>query len=361
MIPHYSKIHNRFQINRMHYHRDGLADFAYSCIKEGEPFEKTIGNFMLNWLDNKDYIEARTSGSTGEPKTIRLSKQSMVHSAIASGDYFKLEPGDRILHCLPSDYIAGKMMFVRAIILGLELDLVEPTSQPIFDYNMRYDFCAMVPLQLQRTYQYCENIKTIIVGGASVPEDLCKKLKGIATSVYATYGMTETYSHIAVKPLNEASLKKDSTFRSLPAFFKALPDVKISQDERECLVIEAAHLFKDQLETNDIVKVHSENTFNFLGRLDNVINSGGVKLFPEQIEKKLSSKIKDRFFITSSKDHDLGEKVVLILESESNDLDKDCFDGLDKFEIPKDILTVPEFVETKSGKIQKEKTLALLQ
>ncbi|MBT8304496.1 MAG: AMP-binding protein [Bacteroidia bacterium] len=360
MIPHYSKIHNRFQINGMHHHKDGLVDFAYSCIKEGEPFEKTIGNFMLNWLDEKDHIEAKTSGSTGDPKIIRLSKQSMVHSAIASGDYFKLEPGDKILHCLPSDYIAGKMMFVRAIILGLELDLVEPTSQPIFDYNMPYDFCAMVPLQLQRTYQYCENINTIIVGGAAVPQDLCKKLEDLKTSVFATYGMTETLSHIAVKPLNEAALKKDSSFKSLPAFYKTFPKVHISQDEQNCLVIEAEHLFEGKLVTNDIVEILSPNTFEFLGRFDNVINSGGVKLFPEQIEKKLSSKIDDRFFITSIKDNELGEKVVLVLESESIDLEKNCFNGLDKFETPREILNIPEFVETKSGKIQKEKTLALL-
>jgi Acyl-CoA synthetases (AMP-forming)/AMP-acid ligases II len=151
MIPKYNKVHNKFKLNNYHFDNDGLKEVAYSFIKEGDFYEKAMGDFLLNWMDEKDYVEVSTSGSTGEPKVIRLSKQAMVHSAIATGDYFNLEPGDRALHCLPATYVAGKMMMVRAIILGLEMDLVTPSSHPLDTTHGNYDFCAMVPLQLSHS------------------------------------------------------------------------------------------------------------------------------------------------------------------------------------------------------------------
>ena len=113
-------IHNRFQLNGFHFDRDGLLQVAYSFVKEGEPYEWTIGRFLMDWMDDNDYIEAKTSGSTGAPKYIRLSKQSMVESALATGDFFNITVGDSALMCVSAEYIAGKMMLVRAFILGLE-------------------------------------------------------------------------------------------------------------------------------------------------------------------------------------------------------------------------------------------------
>lgn len=350
--PSFDKIHSKFKFNGIKHSLNELKEVSYSLIKEGEPYEKIIGNFLLDWLDEKEYVTIQTSGATGTPKMIQLSKKAMVNSSIATGDYLKLKPGNTALHCLPSNYVAGKMMLVRAMILGLEMDLVEPTSQPIFDYDKVYDFAAMLPMQFQSTLTYLHNVKIIIVGGSSVSQHLTELSKTIQSKVYATYGMTETATHIALKALNND--------RKNP-YFKVLPKVSISQDDRGCLVIDAPKISSELIVTNDIVKLHSNTEFEWLGRIDNVINSGGVKLFPEQIEEKLKGKIPHQFFIASESDELLGERLILVLESETNHLDTSLFGSLEKFEIPKNIYYVPKFKMTPTGKIKRAETLKMIK
>ncbi|MDO5971515.1 AMP-binding protein [Flavivirga aquimarina] len=361
MTPKYNKVHIRFKLNGIHYTYEGLMEVAYSFVKEGAPYEVLIGEFLLDWLDNNDYIVINTSGSTGKPKSMSVNKQAMVNSAIATGDFFNLNPGDKALHCLPSNFIAGKMMLVRAIILGLELDLVTPTSQPNFNIDIHYDFCAMIPLQLQNSLDTCHHIKTIIVGGAAVSNTLKKMIQNLNSNVYETYGMTETVTHIAVKKINKFNKEKGCDAELVEtSYFQTLPNISISQDERDCLIIDAPKLSKDKIITNDIVKCISKSEFEWLGRYDNVINSGGLKIFPEAIEVKLQDKIKERFFISSIPHETLGEQLVLVLESDSKKPDKSIFLGLNKLEKPKKIYTVKRFIETPSGKVQRKKTLELL-
>lgn len=355
MTPTYDKVHNRFKFNGLHFNHEELKEVAYSLIKEGEPYEKVTGNFLIDWLNSNDFLYVKTSGSTGQPKNIKLKKQAMVNSAIATGDFFGLEPGDKALHCLPSYYIAGKMMFVRALVLGLELDFVEPSSHPIFDYEKHYDFCAMVPLQLKNTIDYIGNIKTIIVGGSMVTKPLLKRIKNASSRFYETYGMTETVTHVAVRRLeSKAGIREDD--------FNALPNVTFDQDDRNCLIINAPKLVNEPLVTNDICDLKSETSFDLLGRYDNVINSGGVKLFPEQIEAKLQPAIPQRYIVASEEDTDLGEKLILIIENPMDSTDDilksiKSLNTLDKFEIPKKIYTVEKFLETNTGKIQRKKTI----
>lgn len=357
MTPHYSNVHNRFRLNNHHYNFNDLMEVAYSYVKEGESFEQALGNFLLDWLDDNDYVIAKTSGSTGTPKKIKIKKQAMVNSAIMTGNYFKTEPGDKVLHCLPSNFIAGKMMIVRAVVLGLDLDLIRPSAFPLIDYEKKYDFCAMTPMQLNNFLTYSNNIKKIIVGGSKVPKSLVEAIQNVKSNVYETFGMTETITHIAIKKLN--NFKKGNDISS--SYFKALPGVEISQDERGCLVVDAPKLNAEKIVTNDIVKLHDENQFEWLGRHDNVINSGGIKLNPEIIESKLRSRIKEQFFIASEEDDNLGSKVILILESDSNTLSDSVFNELGKYEVPKKVYPIKKFIETKSGKIHRKKTMELLK
>ncbi|SDS47821.1 O-succinylbenzoic acid--CoA ligase [Formosa sp. Hel1_31_208] len=352
MTPTFDKIHLRFKLNGFHFDHDELKEVAYNLVKEGEVYEKTVGDFLLDWLDDKDDVLTKTSGSTGLPKLIKIKKQEMVNSSVMTGDYFGLEPGNKALHCLPSQFIAGKMMLVRAMILGLELDIVAPSSIPSYDDQKAYDFCAMIPLQLQNSIQRLDHIKVLIVGGARVSNDLRIKLQKVKASVFETYGMTETVSHIAVRQLNHASENQ--------THFKILRDIFISKDDRDCLVIDAKELSKDVVLTNDVVDMISDTEFDIIGRYDNMINSGGVKLFPELIEAKLQDKIDKRFFITSEKDKDLGEKVIMVIEAESNQLDAEVYSGLEKFEIPKTVYHIPKFLETPNAKIQRQKTLDVI-
>ena len=348
MTPLFNKIHVKFRLNGISYNHQELKEVAYSLVKEGENFEREIGHFLLDWLDDKDFIFVKTSGSTGTPKTIKIRKQAMVNSAIMTGDFFALRPGHTALHCLPSQYISGKMMLVRAMILGLELDVIAPSTAPVYNPLKHYDFCAMIPLQAKKSLQHLNGIKTLIIGGAAVSNVLKEELQHVNAKAFETYGMTETVSHIAIKPLNFTS--------EIGAHFHILNNIEIHTDDRGCLVIEAKDLADGIITTNDVVDMVSETAFDIVGRYDNMINSGGVKLFPESIEAKLRKTIKSPFFITAETDKDLGEKVVLVIEGNSNDFSKDTFKGLTKFETPKAVYHVDKFIQTETGKLQRKKT-----
>ncbi len=350
MIPTFDKVHLKFKLNNINYTHEELKEVAYSLVKEGESYEKEAGDFLLDWLNDKDYLSVKSSGSTGIPKDIKVKKQAMVNSSIATGNYFGLNPGDTALHCLPTKYVAGKMMLVRAMILGLEIDLVEPTSLPIYDDHKPYDFCAMIPMQIQNSLDRLKNVKTIIVGGAPMSQTLIDDIQSLSAKVYATFGMTETVSHFAVRPLNSSNKSN---------YYKVFDGVEISQDDRNCLVVDAPMLSDEKIVTNDIVKLYSDTEFEFIGRYDNMINSGSVKMFPELIEAKLRDKIKQRFFIASQPDDLLGEKVVLVIEGKEDTTNSSTFEELDAYEVPKHVYTVEKFVEI-NQKIQRTKTLELL-
>jgi O-succinylbenzoic acid--CoA ligase len=342
----YKNVHNKFKLNGFHFNNEDLCRVAYSFIKEGSEYEKPVGAFILDWFDDNPYLEIMTSGTTGKPKIIRVQKQAMVNSALATGDFFQLQSGNRALNCLPVKYIAGKMMFVRAFILGLDMDFVAPSSSPMNRNENNYDFVAMVPLQVENSLTQLNQIKILIVGGAKINNDLEKRLIQSKCKVFETYSMTETVTHIAAKRVGDKS-------------FTILPNVFISQDDRNCLVISAPNLNVKNIVTNDIVELVSDNQFIWLGREDNVINSGGIKLFPEQIEAKLSEKISNRFFVAGIPDEKLGEKLILFIEGNEYQIETSVYDDLNKFEKPKEIKFIPHFAETETGKIKRNEILAL--
>lgn len=341
------QIHPKFQLNGSSLNSDDLIEVGYSLIKEGHAFEIPIGNFLLDWLGPSKTIEVHTSGSTGTPKKIMLEKQHMVNSAHATANFLNLEQGDSALLCLPVEYIAGKMMLVRAIVLGLSLDFVEPSSEPLNNIEKYYDFAAMVPLQVENSLTDLHRIKKLIVGGAKLSSHLEEKLIATKTQVYETYGMTETITHVAMRLIGEP-------------YFKTLEGITISQDKRACLVIEAPHISAKKVITNDLVEIHSNDEFKWLGRFDTIINSGGVKLIPELIENKLGNSMEGRFFVASIPDSTLGEKLVLIIEGNEKDLDLQDLASkskLNKYEVPKAVFFVPSFIETSTRKINRKATL----
>lgn len=338
----YKNIHNRFKLNGYHINLEEMFYVAYSFIKEGEPFEQHVGNFLLDWFDEKSYIELSTSGTTGTPKVIKIDKQAMLDSALATGDFFGLNPGDTMLHCLPTNYVAGKMMFVRSFILGLDMKFVEPNSDPLKNIDEEFDFCAMVPLQAKNSLKKLKagKIKKLIIGGVKVHKALEQELVKLDMDIYETYGMTETITHIAAKKIGEKA-------------FTVLPNVKVAIDDRRCLVIDAKNISKELIVTNDIVNLISDTQFSWEGRIDNIINSGGIKLMPERIEDKLSTLIPRRYFVSGQPDEILGEKAVLYIEGEPMPIEEAVLSVLDKFEKPKEVLFIPKFNETATGKIMR--------
>ena len=350
----YKFVHKDFRINGFPIDRNCLIILAVAYVKDGLPYRKSVGRFLLDWLDDRDYVEATTSGSTGIPKQIKLKKQSMVNSALATGDYLKLSPKNRALLCLPADFIAGKMMIIRSIILGLHLDIIRPSSMPLSLTSKNYDFCAMIPLQASKSLVDLPRVKKVILGGASIDGELEAKLQTISTEVYSSYGMTETISHIAMRKVNHTEVHQNT--------YKALPNVTFTQDERHCLVIDAPLVADHPVVTNDIVNLISRTEFEWVGRFDNIINSGGFKVFPESVERKIKKYIKGDYFITKEADEELGQRAVLYVQGDEKDyptlshdiyMDKDML----KYEVPRQIYFVPEFVYTDNQKIRRDETV----
>lgn len=349
-------IHTKFRLNGKSYTFATLKQFAFILRKEGRHFEKSIGNFLSAWLDETTTLEVKTSGSTGVPKIILLKKQQMINSALATGQFFSLTAGKSALLCLSADYIAGKMMLVRAMILGLALDYVEPSSSPLNENKNNYDFAAMVPLQLENSLNNVERVKTLIVGGAPMSKILKAQVQESTTAIFETYGMTETSTHVAARNVNSNNIRKT---------FTALPNITFSMDARDCLVVAAPDIIDTPVVTNDIVRLISATEFEWLGRYDNIINSGGIKLIPEEIEKKIASQVANRFFVAGLPDEKLGQKLVLIVEGQVDSYELEKMLGEDAnltaYEVPKNIYQLQKFVETATGKIRREENLGLIK
>ena len=342
------KFHIDFKLNGKSF------DSASAIIDFSKEISFSMHQFLVMWFSDEDIITVHTSGSTGVPKLIQLKKEHMRNSAEMTGEFFNVKENTSALLCLSMDYIAGKMMLVRALVLGWQLDVVMPTSSPLVKIDKLYDFAAFVPLQLAHSLSKINQIKTLIVGGGKVSNTLIDKIQSLTTQVYATYGMTETITHIAVAKLNHYANKEGTAL-----VYETLPGISISQDNRNCLLINAPALTTATVNTNDVVSLVSANQFMLLGRIDHVINSGGVKLHPEGIEDKLAPLIKTRFFVTGLPDNILGEKLVLVVEGDQEAINFKSV-ALSKFEVPKAVFFVPKFIETKTGKIQRSQTVQQL-
>lgn len=326
-----------------------ILDFSKNSFDLLNPkiqWQKSILDFLDEWNSANNYITAHTSGSTGQPKEINLPKSAMKLSAQLTGKFFDLKKGDSALLCMPVNFIAGKMMIIRAIELELKLYCIEPKAKIDFDKFPALDFVPMTPMQVENSFNSLSKIKTLLIGGAPLSEHLKIRLTDKNINAYESYGMTETITHIGLKKISKNC-------------FKTLDQMKIRKDERNCLAIQTPY-FEDEIITNDLVEIRDKNHFKWLGRLDNVINSGGVKLIPEQIEEKLKSIISQDFIVSSLPDSLLGEKLILIIESEK--IDFSIPEGLlEKLKKPKEVFFIPEFPRTESGKIKRREVVKYLQ
>ena len=269
----------------------------------------TVEDFIAEWRSDCPYVIAHTSGSTGAPKEIRLLKDDMRASARATNHRFGITR-DSVLACpLSVDYIAGKMMHVRALEAGCRI-IQLPISNHL-EINESIDLLAIVPSQVESLLSIenaSERIKNVIIGGAPLSDVLAARICQAGINAYATYGMTETCSHVALAEITGGE-----------SHFKAMPDITFRTDDRGCLVIDAPEFSFKTLTTNDIVKILGPTEFQWLGRFDNVINSGGIKIFPETLEKEITRWVNRPFYITSEKNSKWGEVPVIVFEGEQSE------------------------------------------
>ncbi|GJM61301.1 AMP-binding protein [Persicobacter diffluens] len=324
--------------------------------------EKEILHFVKAWEAGQEDFELHTSGSTGTPKAIKISRKQMEQSALMTARALQLQKGDRAVLGMNPNMVGGRMMIVRALVTEMALEVVEASLNPLLDMQQPFDFTALVPMQLDaaienpHSYQLLNQAKVVIIGGAPMSEGLIQKCQKLKCIVYATYGMTETVSHIALKAINGPQPQKD---------FHTLSGVKIQRDERGCLQIESPTAAEDVITTNDLVELTSPSSFRWLGRIDRTINTGGIKIQAELIEnaiEKILTKhhIKAHYFIEGTQDQKLGQKISLFVETSSTDRE---FQGLiktklitqlpNRYHLPKCFILVDKFKLLPSGKVDR--------
>jgi o-succinylbenzoate---CoA ligase len=335
------------------YNQESLSQLCDSKIRNDETpaWEKDVYGFILQWLDNSDTIIQYSSGTTGKSKMIRLPKLAMVRSAESTCRFFKLTAGQTAALCLPMEYIAGKMMVVRSIVCGLNLYITEPKSKPDFHDIENIDFCAMVPFQVTNTWPATKDlppVRILIIGGAEISRELEKLANDIPAEVYATYGMAETCSHIALKRINGPNPDRSYT---------ALPGIKLETDQRNCLVIKASYL-PAPVVTNDQVRLESNGRFRWIGRFDNLINSGGIKVVPEEVEASLEEKTGVEFALIGIPDPKFGQRLVLVTEKDKETIADDIILSeltllIPAKLLPKNIVRIEKFPRNTSFKIDR--------
>ncbi len=318
-------------------------------------FDKKVILFVKEWFSSTKVVRISTSGSTGAPKTLEIEKSRMRSSAKMTCDFFNLKEESSALLCLPIDFISGKMMMVRAIERGLIMEIAEPSANPLEKLAEEVDFCAMTPMQVENSLDKIHLIKNLIIGGAQVSERLKLKIfenlkkSEVNNRIFETYGMSESLSHIALKEI----------YPNAAEYFRVLDGVEISQDERGCLTIDAPKLVSERLQTNDVVKLLDKNHFKFLGRTDFVINSGGVKIFPEILENFLKKElakigIENELVYSGVEDEFLGQKLVLFVEGKEESEIVNAISNMEfekKYHRPKEIVFLEKFPRSENGKI----------
>ena len=325
----------------------------------------SLEEFLEEWNNDSPYVEVKTSGSTGEPKRMLVEKQRMRASARITCDFLGLKAGDTALLCMSLDYIAGKMMVVRAIERNLRLIVVEPSGHPLAEQicrewdlrsfrpllaspNIGEELAAMVPLQVYNSLQVPEErerlkqIKHLIIGGGAIDEAMAEELKTFPNHVWSTYGMTETLSHIALRRLSGPEASE---------WYTPFPSVSVSLNGEGCLVIDAPEVCKERLVTNDIAELATNNySFRILGRRDNVICSGGIKIQAEEVERMLKAHLRVPYLISKRPDKKFGEVVVLLTEGDVEEAKAVCEAVLPKYQRPKAYIHVSEIPLTETKK-----------
>lgn len=292
----------------------------------------TYEEFFREWDDMSADILCHTSGSTGTPRDILLPKNEMMRSAMRTIRHFNLDSGSHLHSCISPDYIGGKMQGVRAKILGAEFTFETPSNHPLEHYQGgRIDLLSIVPSQMRYILDHADEmpeIGAILIGGAPIPVNIEVDIIQSRFSVWETYGMTETASHIALRDV-----------KIIGSPFRAFDDVNLSTDLEGRLIINIRDWKK--ITTNDIVDMYGGNQFKVVGRYDNVINSGGIKIHPERIEQIMEALLNCPVLITSAPDDKWGERVVMVVEDSGLYLDEQieeiCHKHLQKQVIPKEI------------------------
>ncbi len=334
---------------------------AKATPSSDESWEVALYQFLNRWYSDVPTMEFFTSGTTGDPKNIVLSKDVMRASARQTLSFFKMEAGSRVLLCLNPQYIGGAMMLVRAMEGGLHLDAVAPQHlTELFPLNKSYHFVSMAPLQVEKLTQdlgetWTSSFQYILLGGAGLTESQHEMFTQLpANKFWMGFGMTETSSHIALQSIP-----------NLAKGFELLPGIEARTNEEGCLQIRGTVTENKWFTTRDLVELKSK-FIKFLGRFDDQINSGGVKISPVALEQSIQSILQKQgcspqtIVISSIPDASLGEAVVLATTSKFPLELKQLNAELPKYHGIKKIYLIDRLPLTSQGKLDRKKLKLIL-
>lgn len=338
------RLYRSITINGKHYTKDSLD-------RVPDYDQDSLRGFLQEWMSDSPEITVQTSGSTGAPKSMQVTKNAMLASAQRTLHFFGLKPKMTALLCLPTSFIAGKMMVVRALLGQLRLITTLPSGRPLQNLSTDIDLAAFTPMQMLNELKVAQpklhHLRNVLIGGGKVDTQLDRMLQNQSFAAYETYGMTETLSHIALRRINGAGRQ---------SAFVPLQNVHIQSDPRGCLTLSAKGITEGSIVTNDLVLIEPDGTFVILGRADHIINSGGIKISPEIQEDKIRHLISVPFVLSAIDHETLGQQVVLVTEGEPANAETLLYQIkplLAKFESPRHLYTLPLFPKTESGKVKR--------
>lgn len=334
-----------------------------------DDYRQSVINFVEEWESLPVYrsqagyspiLRISTSGSTGAPKTFEFSREQVEASAKYTGQFFDFKKGDSILLSLSPNFVAGKLMLVRAMLHEMKIVVAPLNSNPLKDINFFLEsikLAAFVPYQIneilkdEHSKKIYQTIENVIIGGAEISPTLELKISHLTNKNYSTFAMTETLTHFALRPVDGKT-----------NFYTCLPGINIHEDARGCMVVEPNKILSQELITNDIIEKIDDTKFRWKGRFDHVINSGAIKIFPETEEKLIGHLFDEkRFYLSSKKNDALGEELVLVIEDflwnkkNQEEILIEIEKIAPKYHGPKSILFFDKFDETKNGKIIRQK------
>lgn len=296
-----------------------------------------------------------TSGSTGAPRAVELGRDAMEASAAATNDRLGVTPADRWLCPLPLIHVAGLQVLVRSELAGLEapvvLDHFDVEAVASADANL----VSLVPTMLVRLLDAgvdLSGFKCILLGGASVAPSLIERAEQAGARITRTYGMTETCGGCVYdgKPLDGVSLRIEEGGEisvAGPMLFRRY---------RGQPGPTARRLQAGWFRTADAGLIE-DGRLRVLGRLDELIITGGEKVSPAEVAALLMEHpAVVHAEMVGVPDAEWGESAVAFVQAGDVDADElRAFVGhrAAAFKVPRRVVLVDDWPRLASGKIDR--------
>ena len=298
----------------------------------------------------------RTSGTTGAPKAVELTYANHAASAIASADALGVEPGDRWLCPLPLHHVGGLNVLIRSAINATTVVLHERFDAERVRGTLEageVTLASLVPTMLARLraagLRSAPGLRAIALGGGPVPAGLLDWAHETGIPVVPVYGMTETCSQVVAgspgRPLRGVELEIDPRGEILV---------------RGPMVAPGAVADDGWLHTGDLGSLDEDGRLHVLGRLKELIVTGGENVAPLQVEQVLLAHpaVLDAG-VAGLSDPEWGEAVtafvVLGAPAGAEELRAWCRERLEPFKVPKAVHVVERLPRNAGGKLVRER------